>query len=477
MRTFSLILAVCVVLLGCEGDRLSGVDIPGPEESHGFQDDLPSAVQLGHRMVSTSRTADEVDLEVSYVIDGAVSQQLHPNSRLRFDLFYADGSSHHLSTVSVGPTLTSGEIEVTIPLSLGAERIVSQLIGMSSDAVTELNPYGSILLPELLSLSNTDLGEYYDFSVALIPGSYVSSVQGNRRLHRFAVEVTGQRKDVADSSDHSRDYITGLEEQVSEHFKIWEGSIVDVESPVTVSHEDERVSVYFVMDASSSVVEGGTAHHVLDAVSRLAIALAPVAEFDYRAFSEDVRYLNSLRELEFDTGASSGTAFYHALNTALDDIEHRGPASRDSVLIGITDGIDRSSLNYYYPTFTTHEQVSEFVSQRVNNIRQMQSEDYHRNLVGHIVSLGVSEQDPNIDFDGLNTFSTDSSMKHTFINRLSNIDIQQKFEALTRSIRGVYYLEYSSQQVPEVDSLSLSWTIGEEAGELLIRPSANQGQD
>jgi hypothetical protein len=133
-------------------------------------------------------------------------------------------------------------------------------------------------------------------------------------------------------------------------------------------------------------------------------------------------------------------------------------------------------LNYYYPTYTDHQQVREYVAQRVNNIRTAQTDFYNRNLVGHVISLGINETDANIDFAALDEFARSSNMKHTFMDRLSDTDIQTKFERMTRSIRGVYYLEYSSQQIPGTEPLTLKYRLGDDENldttvrELPIKP-------
>lgn len=134
----------------------------------------------------------------------------------------------------------------------------------------------------------------------------------------------------------------------------------------------------------------GAADALLDAVARTLAALSPVATFDCRTVSTEVRRVRGLRDVEFDTdtASGSGTAFHHAIETVVDDIEARDDTR--TVVIGFTDGRDFASRNFH-PEFGSDDQVLRHVTARLRRLRASRpaAGGDEKGFELHIASLGA----------------------------------------------------------------------------------------
>ncbi|NND72366.1 MAG: VWA domain-containing protein [Rhodothermales bacterium] len=424
-----------------------------------------SAITLSSRLKSTSADGSEADLVVSYRLDESVRASLRKNSRIRVDLKDETGQNTTLMRAGIDSQSLQGDLDITVPVNAGASELAIGLEGIKANVVTDLAIYSTINLPTVLRRQTTDLDSVTIPHIELIEDSYTSFLEDNRRKHRFAVTVS----DLAQGSTTGPDgkpaglSITGLEEHVSRYFIAEEGGIRDIESPVSADYSQQNLNVYLVVDVSSSITYNNSAHHVLDAIARTVIALRDVADFNIRVFAGDVYELNSLRDIAFDDLDDSGTALYRALDTALDKIDQHGDSGRDTVLIAFTDGRDFSSRNFY-PAFRSHEQVREYVEQRIVNVSTVQREIYSHRMETYLVSLGG-----DVDEQSLEQLAQASGGQYLKTYDKSTID--QQFGELTSNIKGVYYLEYSSQQQPDDTLITLQVEINGATSNTITLPT------
>lgn len=434
-RCISALVGLTVLLLiGCDGGDTRVRD--GSAAS--LQQDAtlpavggPSAIEVTTRVRGASADASEADLVLDWSLAPHVRPALNDRSRLVVRLDDGQGGSRVLSRQRIADD--GGEIDVTVPADDTGATLTLGLEGLSDGIIDDLPAHTTLTLPELLRPPSTDLTTLTSLSATLRPDSYASVVEDGRRLHRFALQVDATLADGRVTS------VTGLDAAASHHFKALEFGVDDPESPVRASWASEPVTVYLIMDVSSSVSLAGAADTLLDAVSRTLLALAPVATFDYRVFASDVRRLPSLRDLAFDDLEDSGTAFYRAIDTTLDDIEQH--ADGDVVIIAFTDGQDFASRNFY-PALLSHRQVRDHVASRLRNVRAARATLGGKRLEAHVVSLGS-----DIDAEALQSIA-DAGGGQWFAS-YQNDTISGAFAHLTDGVRGVYELEYSSQQLPD----------------------------
>jgi len=300
--------------------------------------------------------------------------------------------------------------------------------------------------------------------VELVPGSYNSEVVGDRREHRFAVRVLAKYNDLAsqqstncealsleDIESGTLQPVIGLDKKADANFVALEYGEADVESPVTVSYSKESLGVYLVMDVSSSVVESRVAHYMLDAVSRSVISLAQFSDFNYRIFGTNVYELGSLRDINFDDPAGSGTALYYSIDTALDDIENYAPAGQNKIIIAISDGHDLASRNFY-PAFKSHEQVREHIAQRIVNVQEGQNQFYDSQLQAYFLEL-PGAGDSGSSGDNMQMLAQLSGGTH--FDASDRQGLQESLQTITDHVGGSYDLVYSSQQTPDDTELEL----------------------
>ncbi len=401
-----------------------------------------AALTLSNQLVGTSAEGDEADLRVRWRMNDAVIAAVRDATRVVVKLDTAPGEQHVLLRQSLEDGVTEGELDVVVPTTGDVEAITVGLEGLAEGVVDDLQHYATLALPRVLSAEDTPLEHITTLHAHLVPNSYQTSIANGRRLHRFAVRVEADLDGSAPalSSDAAAQNagtvsVTGLEKATSQHFVAFEDGFNDPESPVTAVYEQEPVTVFLVMDVSSSISLAGAADDLLDAVSATLLNLAPVARFDLRVFASDVFEINSLRDLVFDDLTDSGTAFYRALDTALDDAE---AVAGDVVLIGFTDGRDFASRNFY-PAFLSHEQVLEYVLNRLHYVGQARRAQAGARFESHFVSLGS-------DIDSIALQRLAEAGQGSYFASYTNDTVKDAFSHLTRGVRGLYQLEYSSQQ-------------------------------
>lgn len=463
--------ALCLsfLLVSCDSDQINGgvlTDALAPVSGTSFADptvDLPAptsgrrAIYVTSRLQSTSADASEADLVLTYRIDSQAADAIGNASQVRVELNAQDGSRTLLTRASIDDDSLTGEVEVTVPVSEAQSTISIGLEGLQGSIIDDLPDYSVISVPSILHRQSTNLADVQELRVDVVPDSYSSAIENNRRIHRFAVEVEGRLGATADNPFNS---ISGLEQNVASHFTIEEGGAFDIESPVSVDYTRLNTIVYLVLDVSSSMIHSGAAHDLLDSVSRSIIALAGVAEFDVRIFAGDVYQLASLRDINFDNLTESATAFYRAMDTALDDIDTRGLSNQNSVVIAFTDGRDFSSLNYY-PAFRSQAQMQEYIEQRLRNVKRSQLQFYGQQLDTFFVSLGS-----NVDSEALQKLAAEGEGQ--YLQTFENSDLESAFADVTNNIRGVYYLEYSSQRTSIANDLELTVAIGDHSKSVTI---------
>jgi|GEM_PF-1080192 len=425
-----------------------------------------TALSVSSQLVGTSSAGDEADLRVSWRMRNAVIPALRESTRLVVKRSTHSGEQQVLSRQNLDDGATEGEVDIVVPTTADIAHITVGLEGLAEGIVDDLAPYATLTLPSLLSAEDTPLDQITSLYAGLVPHSYRSSVEDGRRVHRFSVRVEADLDGSAQSpsgdavADNGRVSVTGLDRATSRHFLAFEDGFNDPESPVRAVYQQEPVTVFLVMDVSSSISLAGAADDLLDAVSATLLNLAPVAQFDLRVFASDVFEIDSLRDLVFDDLSDSGTAFYRALDTALDDAE---ALSGDVVIIGFTDGRDFASRNFY-PAFLSHEQVLDHVLGGLHNVGQAKRDLAGTRFESHFVSLGS-----DIDSEALQRLA--QAGQGTYFPSYSADTVKDAFEHLTRGVRGLYQLEYSSQQLAGDAPLVLQVQANDVTSNLLELPT------
>lgn len=455
LRVYALTLGLVTLLIAaCDnGDvrrRGGGEDLFADQPagaSNSASPDTDSVLSLSSQLVGASSAGDEADLIVRWRLDADAVPAIQRSTRLVTVLTTTSGEQQVLSRQRVEADATEGEIDLVVPTTTDVETITVGLEGLASGVVDDAPAYATLSLPSVLSAEDTPIEQITNLFATEVPDSYRSAVEDGRRVHRFAVRVEAN----LDGSDpdspvkpDGRVSVTGLERTTSQHFIAIEGGVPDPESPVRAEYQQEPVTVFLVMDVSSSITLAGAADELLDAVSRTLLNLAPVARLDLRVFASDVYEIDSLRDLAFDDLTDSGTAFYRALDTALDDAE---TVTGDVVIIGFTDGRDLASRNFY-PAFLSHKQVLDYIQDRLDNVGQAKRELARTRFEAHFVSLGS-----DVDTAALEQLAEAGQGSH--FPSYTNDTVKQAFEHLTQGVRGLYQLEYSSQQLAGDESLVL----------------------
>ncbi len=470
MRKGLILLIVCFVFTACDQSNSAKVRGLTPATGGGFQEDDPtggstgaaqSALRINTSLRSASSDGREADLSLFYTIDNQLAASISASSTLSVEYVNSAGQSRLLTRVAANSDQLQDEIQVTVPTDDINAAVRVSLGGVRENVITGMSLNETISLPSVIRKPKTDLSLVEGQPVlSLVEGSYSSEVLDGRRLHRFAVRVDAP---LEGQSDEGLSPITGLETEVSQHFKAYEFNSIDSESFVTASYAENQLAVYLVIDVSGSIVSSRQAHNLLDAVARSVIALAPNAEFDYRVFANDVYRINSLRDINFDEPRNSGTALYYSVDTALVDIENYGADDQDKIMVVFTDGDDRASRNFY-PAFLDHEQVFEYLNQRITNVSTVQDKLLERQFHTYFVSFDQSSEDVNEE--ALATLAEAGNGLH--YDHITDGDIQGAFAKIVNNVRGMYYLEYSSQQTPDDTLLEISVKIGEESQRITL---------
>lgn len=468
MRAMFYAMLLCTGLTACDRTNTAILkqDPTGLGDNIAFDD--PSAEQTATRLLqvsssiaSTSPDGSEADLLLTYTLDPVIRNALKPSSFVIFEYVAPDKPRLLMARASIDDELRGVE-EVSVPTTDANAKLVATIGGLQAGVLDDEEVLVA-QIPAVPIRATSDLTRVQDVSAELIEGSYESMLVDGRRVHKFAVKVidptAGPIDDLLSEDDDPAllEYsISGLEKNASAHFVALENDSVDSESPVSVEFDEHPLAVYLVIDASSSIVDSGQAHHLSNAVSNTVIALAKNARIDYRSFNGAVERIDGLRELDFDTNDASASAVYYALDTALTDIENYGSIQQDKVVLVFTDGKDRASRNYYNDSFIDNEQVHEYIVQRVQQVRDYQENVFGRQLNVYTIGFYVEGEDVNVS-DEIRKLDQISEAGGTIesYNNLSVSDIDNAFAAVVQNIRGVYYLQYSSQQTADNNKLEL----------------------
>lgn len=482
MRTILIALFVCSALLACDTQNSAKlnrsatspiVDLP-VDDRVAVTPSADTVLQFSTTTLSTSADGSVADLKLTYTLDPAIRFALKPGALVQFE-YFAENQTPWVIARSVITDALGGSVKASVPTSDQSAKIVATVTGLLPDIIDDSQGTLAAHTWAIPKRETTDLDRVGAVQVELVDGSYESELTNGRRVHRFAIKVidpsAGPIVDLLtdiqkQQTEDQRYSISGLEKNPTTHFAAVEDGFHDGESPVTVSFTEHPLEVYMVLDISKSVVDSGLADQLSNAASNSVIKLRQGAEFDYRAFNGQVNRLDSLRDLDFDTGASSATALYYAIDTALSDIENFGSITQDKVLMVFTDGVDLASRNHYNGDFLDHDQVHQYIVQRVKQVRKEQQYTLGRQL--DVYTIGFYNQDGGFDMADevrkLNMIAEAGGTKESFNNLIGTgatndgvkVDnIEDAFNTVVHNISGVYYLQYSSQQTPENNELCI----------------------
>ena len=468
MRAIFTALFLSLFLLACDTQNSAIPVNQSPSTSDGFAFDdefgtaaaTDSLLRVHSRIVGTSPDGSEADLLLTFTLDPYIRNALRASSYVQFDYVVQGSEDRLLGRQKINDEL-GGSLEVSVPTQDDTGKLVASVGGLLPDVIENQSTLVT-QMPAILKRETTDLSRVAQVEAELVDGSYESQIINGRRVHRFAIKVTDPTAaPISELLDGTEDLaklnysISGLEQNASAHFTALENDIVDNESPVTVSFTEHPLAVYLVIDTSKSIVDSRQVHHLTSAVSNSVIALTQNANFDYRVFNGQVKRIGGIRELDFDSGDSSATALYYALDTALSDIENFGSISQDKVVMVFTDGRDLASRNHY-PGFIDNEQVHEHIVQRVDQVRKAQKSTLGRQL--DVYTIGFYDEASGLDVSEevkkLDKISAVGGTEQSY-NNFNAQDIDDAFAAVVHNIRGVYYLQYSSQQTPDNNKLEL----------------------
>ncbi len=416
------------------------------------------ALSVSANFTGASANGQHADLRLRFKVNPDVQSAVTSASQVVVSI-NEDGRAHEIHRQRVNTETMEGELDITIePTSAGASLVVG-LESLDTSSVVKVPTYSTIALPKALELKDSDLNSIAGIDVRLVPGSYKTKLIGDRREHQFAVRVLAHYNEQPGSGSACLDRasltkanldlkpVIGLDANADDNFTALEYGVADNESPVSVSFNKANLGVYLVMDGSSSVFENGVVQPMLDAVSRTVISLGRFADFDYRLFGTDVFKLNSLRDIAFDDPAGSGTALYYAIDTALQDIESYAPPSQNKLIIAISDGQDLASRNYY-PTFGSHAQVREYITQRISSVRDDQNSLYDSQLSTYFIELPGQN-----DSSEMQAVADSASGFHFQVSDKQGL--RESLQTVTDYVGGSYDLVYSSQQTPDDTLLEL----------------------
>ena len=473
MRAIFIALIVSLSLVGCDAQNSAVLKDTAFDSTDGlvFDDETGGAptgdtlLHVNSRIASTSADGTEADLVLTYVLDPSVREAMKPGAYVQFEYVAPDTPSWVVGRSTISDAL-DGSLQITVPTNDKDATLAASVIGLQA-GVIEGRQILVTQIPAILARETTDLSRVNEVRAELVDGSYESELVDGRRLHRFAVRVidptAGPIDDLLTGAEKPEELeysISGLEKNASEHFVALENGSVDNESPVTVAFTEYPLEVYLVIDTSKSIVDSRQVHNLTNAVASSVLALTQNVQFDYRTFNGQVNRITSLRELEFDSDESSATAVYYALDTALSDIENYGSINQDKVVMVFTDGKDRASRNHYNDDFIDNEQVHEYIVQRVSQVRRAQQSTLGRQL--DVYTIGFYDQESGVDVPEeirkLDQIAQAGGTKASY-NNLNVSDIDDAFAAVVQNIRGVYYLQYSSQQTADNNQLELLVTI------------------
>lgn len=350
-----------------------------------------------------------------------------------------DGLPYSVKTIEVPEGYSSGTLSMSVPTSNKPFYIFADIYDPRTDSALAMTRSTAALNIDLLADPMAELSQISHVDAEILTDSYTQQRAGDRMIHRFAVRVYDAEKTVP-----NRRTIPGLGTEPELYFTALENGRVDVESPITVNATRQRLKVYFVLDASYSIVLAEAQEILKRAASRSVMALHSLADYDYRQFSGDIRALDHIDNILFDD-ARSATSLYYALDTVMQDIEYHADPLAHKIVIAFTDGRDYASLNRY-PNLTTDEAVLQHATELIRTAREREADD-GGGLELHIVSVGDADE------DALNRLANSGAGMHLSASEWSGVG--NAFEEVTRHVLNTYFLEYSSQRTTLPTQLDL----------------------
>lgn len=254
----------------------------------------------------------------------------------------------------------------------------------------------------------------------------------SRGIHSFAVQVI------------DTDTNTSVGGLTAKHFSMLADGSEDTESPLSVNSAENSISIYLLVDVSSSIANADAEFDLRDAASRTVMSLSNNATFKYRQFSSRSSSINKLDELEFDAkGSISGTALYKALDDTLKQIIADTENNNNKIIIAFTDGDDRSSRNNYKNNdgsfqYDSHEAVRDFIGKKIAATKTQLIENNRGDLTTYFVGLGSAVSQPS-----LNTLASSGSGK--LLHAADKDELALVFSKLSGLIQSTYYMRYNSQ--------------------------------
>lgn len=435
---------VLSILAGCEGDIVSVRD--KDNDATGMaHDEMAGLTVTDWNFSGASATGKELDLQVAYQLDiqpsehGATTLDLYTEVVLVEDGTETDMLGQSMREVADVDLI--GSTEVAFQPIRGQWRLKIYARHRPSQDVLAMQV---VDLP--LQSTGSIHGDTSDVSqLAVVPvGSYVTRTENARREHRFSLRVADGTHVMLDEKgqirpgDNSTRFVTGLEEAVGDHFKIYEDGHHDVESALNVGTSSNRVVVHFLLDGSTSIHANGHESMLRHAAASTIAQLAPFAVFRYQQFSISVREIASLRDYRVDT-IPSGTALYYSMDKTLAWIRDNSRPTDYNVLVVFTDGKDLASPNYYEGK--SQNDIAAYVLDKIvdtaNNLQGSERNTGGAGLEVHLITLNepsafAPDLDQSVVFNEWHADNLD--------------DVSQAFSAIANRIQGTYHLTYSSQR-------------------------------
>ncbi len=438
------VLAICLsgLLAACDGGDIEAHNRPlvafDDETASSYSSDYV-ALSLAN-WTSVSATGDIVGVDINYQTELPAQWFEKSIILLRVRLQEPDSDLvHSAKSIEVPAGFSSGSIKMSVPTSNEPFSLIAEIYQPRTKKVLARARSVAALNINLLADPQVELPLAAQVVPEIVPQSYTQQQVGSRMIHRFAVRVFDADKNVA-----NRKTLAGLGAEPERYFTALENGVSDVESPVTVDTTRQRLKVYFVLDASYSIVLAEATETLKRAAARSVMALHTLADYDYRQFSTDIRALDNIDNILFDD-ATSATALYYALDTVLQDIKNDADPLAHKIVVAFTDGRDYASLNWY-PELSTEEDMLTHTSELIRLAREREA-SIGGGLELHIVSVG------DADIDALNTLANSGAGVHLSAGQWSGVG--SAFEHVTRHVLSTYFLEYSSQRITQPTQLEL----------------------
>lgn len=442
-----LVLSFLLLLTACDGG-----DIEPHNQPLSVLDDVTLEGQNSNVIALTladwtgvSADGDTVRVDIDY--QGELPAQWFEKSimllRVQLQPLESD-TAYSAHSIELPAGQVSGSINMSVPTSNEPFAIVADLYQPRTKRVLAKTRSVAALNIDLLAEPDSSLAPGAQLVPEIVPQSYTQQQVGQRMIHRFAVRVY-------DAEEHvpGRKTLPGLGVEPERYFTALENGVPDVESPISVDTRRQRLQVYFILDASYSIVLAEAEATLTRSASRSVMALNSVADYDYRQFSGYIRSLDQIDDVLFDD-ATSATALYYALDTTLQDIENHADPLAHKIVVAFTDGRDYASLNRY-ADISTDEAMLQYTTELIRQAREREALE-GGGLELHIVSVG------DADVDALNRLANSGAGVHLSAGQWSGVS--NAFEDVTRHVLSTYFLEYSSQRTTQPTELELEVNVG-----------------